>query len=169
MEIFIDIPGYEGAYQASSLGNIKSVSRYVSGKGGGQYLISEKMLKPTPCDKHGHVNVGLWSGGKRINRKVHALVALAFLGPRPENALIRHLDGNPLNNAVENLSYGSRYENVMDVYRIGKAWKKLTTDDVLSIRALLEKGLKQQEIAYRFNVSPAMISAIHKGKAYAWL
>lgn len=169
MEIWKDIPGYEGAYQASSLGNIKSVSRYVSGKGGGQYLLPERILKPTPCDKHGHVNVGLWSGGNRINRKVHALVALAFLGTRPEGALIRHLDGNPLNNTVENLAYGSRSENMRDVYRIGNALKKLTADDVLKIRALLEKGHKQQDIAYCFNVSPAMISAIHRGRAYVWL
>ena len=167
MEIWKDIPGYEGAYQASSLGNIKSVSRYVRCRGNGLRLLPERILKPGRYCKSGHVSVVLGKGAN--GSPVHALVALTFLGSRPDNADIRHLDGNPLNNALENLSYGSRRENILDTYNNGGSWRKLTTDDVIAIREMLEAGAKGREISKVFRVTESTVSAIKHRRLYAWL
>ena len=66
-------------------------------------------------DASGYYRMGLRSpSGGRVNKRVHALVAEAFIGPRPEGAVTRHLDGDPLNNAPGNLTYGTQSQNVRD-------------------------------------------------------
>jgi len=166
-EIWKDIPGYEGAYQASSLGRIRSLDRYVNCRSGYKRLARGRILRPGQYCKSGHVSVVLkrGTGGK----PVHQLVALAFIGPRPEGADIRHLDGDPKNNAVSNLVYGSRTENILDVYRIGKVWRKLSTSDVLEIRELLKDDVRVKDIAGRYGVSPSAIHWIKTGGHFSWL
>jgi hypothetical protein len=63
--------------------------------------------------------VTLCSNGRQESWFVHQLVAAAFLGPRPDGLEVRHLDGDPLNNAVSNLAYGTRLENIQDKKRHG--------------------------------------------------
>lgn len=94
------IPGFP-QYSATTDGRIWS------SKGGGRYL------RPA-IDRNGYLRVSPCLNGKAYSRPVHALVALAFLGPRPDGEEIRHLDGDPSNNCVENLRYGTHAENVRD-------------------------------------------------------
>ena len=102
MEIWRNIPGYEGLYQASSLGNIKSLYRFVKCVHGGRRSVPERILKPGRFCKAGHVSVTL---GKGTNGKpVHQLIALTFIGPRPKGADTRHLNGDPTNNRLDNLA-----------------------------------------------------------------
>lgn len=82
---------------------------------------------------------------------------------------ILHADGNPANNKLENLRYGTRSENILDVFRIGKAWRKLTIPDVLKIKRKLKNGSTGTELAKEFNVSQSEISAIKNGVHYSWL
>lgn len=108
--------------------------------------------------------------GKGANGSpVHALIAATFIGPRPENADIRHLDGNPLNNVVENLAYGSRRENILDTYNNGGSWRKLTIDDVIAVRKMLRVGIKGREISKVFGLAESTVSAIKHRRIYAWL
>lgn len=77
--------------------------------------------KPT-LGARGYLRVRISPGHqqKRVERKVHQLVALAFIGPRPEGCtLVRHLNGNPLDNRVENLAWGTARDNVLDAIRHG--------------------------------------------------
>jgi hypothetical protein len=98
------VPGFHD-YQVSSLGQVASIKR-----GGRQILAGGKT-------DTGYRNVLLYSHGQRFGRRVHALVALVFHGPRPEGLEIRHLDGDQLNNAAANLAYGTREENLEDQRR----------------------------------------------------
>ena len=72
-----------------------------------------------PLGKRGYLTVELWRDGKSKTVGVHQLVALAFLGPRPEKQEVRHLDGNPLNNHLTNLAHGTRRQQRLDDVRNG--------------------------------------------------
>lgn len=114
-----DIPGYEGKYQASNLGRIRSLDRRVPCCHGATRLVQGRVLKPAGSKRDPHLYVVLGHGAS--GSLVHKLVALTFLGPRPAGYDVRHLDGNPLNNRADNLAYGTRTENILDVYRLGRS------------------------------------------------
>ena len=101
MEIFKDIQGYENLYKVSNYGNIKSLFR-----GEDRAIILKTSIV---C---GYVSFGLWRGGKGKMVKVHRMVAMAFI-PNPRNLPeVNHIDGNKLNNRVENLEWCSQRENI---------------------------------------------------------
>ena len=101
---------------------------------------------------------------------VHKLVALTFLGPCPEGKEVLHNDGDPKNNRLDNLRYGTRTENILDVFKLGRAWRKLTTQDVYEIRKQRKLGIHVKEIAQNFNVAEGTIYGILSGKkAFKWL
>lgn len=166
-EIWKDIPGYEGRYQASNQGRIKSLERKVPSKDGYR-TVKEKILKQHIRDKGGHLGCSLGKGSN--NMGVHRAVALAFIG-LPPNGLkeVLHINGVPSDNRPENLRYGTQHENILDVYYQGKSWRKLLIDDVQAIRFGIYSGHTYNELAAEFNVSPATIYDIEKGRRYAWL
>lgn len=168
-EIWRDIPGYEGRYQASDHGRIRSLDQLVRcGNGGkGTRLCKGRVLRPAGQQSDPHLRVTL--GNKAPSALVHVLVALTFIGPRPEGCDVRHLDGDPQNNRADNLAYGTRRENILDVYRTGRPWRKLTTDQVLDIRNRLAAGEKGRVLAHEYGVKEACISAIKTGRTYSWL
>lgn len=163
-----DIPGYEGRYQASNLGRIRSLDRRVPCAHGATRLMRGRVLKPAGSKYNRHLMVVLGHG--KNGSPVHQLVAHAFLGPRPEGQEVRHLDGNPLNNNVDNLAYGTRTENILDVMRIGGSWHgSVTVDQAKDIRKKLENGQTAASIARELNVSPASVYKIKEGRSFKWL
>ena len=166
-----NIPGYEGKYQASSLGRIKSLRRMVRGRtpSGTPFLrsVPERILKPGVYCKAGHLSVVLGHGEK--GRPVHQLVALTFLGKYPPGMEVLHVNGDPTDNRAENLRYGTRTQNILDMYYQGGIWRKLSTTDVQSIRRMLDEGIKGRDIAKKFSVSENTISSIKRGKTFSWL
>lgn len=164
--IWKDIPGYEGRYQASTDGQIRSVDRRVRLVVHGTEttrLVHGRVLKPGAYTKSGHVSVVLGRGAN--GSPVHQLIALTFLGPKPAGCEVCHNDGNPTNNAVSNLRYDTRSENNRDITRQGK--RKLSLDDVQQIRKMLRERVPGNQIARAFKVSDSLISAIKTGKEYA--
>ena len=108
MEIWKDIKGYEGKYQVSNLGSVKSVERISTT---GQRL-HEKIMK-TCQDKGGYKFIGLWNDGKKKNFKVHRLVIEAFNPVEGMNNLdCNHKDEDKTNNRLENLEWLTRKENL---------------------------------------------------------
>ncbi len=166
-ELWRDIPGYEGKYQASNLGHIRSLDRRVPCVHGATRSVRGRILKPAASKYVPHLSVVLGHGA--AGSPVHVLVALTFIGPRPDGQDVRHLDGNPTNNRADNLAYGTRTENILDVYRIGKAWRTLTTEDVHDIRHRLDRGERGADIARAYGVSQSCISAIKVRRNYSWL
>lgn len=106
------VVGHEGLYEVSSTGQVRSVPR--RGTRG-------KILKPQVRKQRdaGHLLLKVYRNGVQKTVTVHQLVAAAFLGPCPDGMQVRHLDGDPSNNAVSNLAYGTSSENRLDSVRHG--------------------------------------------------
>lgn len=116
MEEWRDIPGWEGIYQVSNQGRIRSLG--VGNRKG-------KILKPAPYGRdRRHLGVSLWRNNKGKTMKVHRLVASAFIGPCPDGAEVCHNDGDGFNNRLSNLRYDSQSENVRDRIRHGTHHQK---------------------------------------------
>lgn len=114
------IPGYEGLYEVSSNGAIRSVDRVVTSKAGVDRPVRGVPLKLTRNPAHGYLACTLSRDGRQKYAKVHVIVACAFLGERPNGALVRHLDGDQLNNTPGNLTYGTTTENNRDTVTHGR-------------------------------------------------
>lgn len=121
-----------------------------------------KVLRPASTKRDPHLYVVLGHG--KHGSTVHGLVALTFLGPPGKGDDVRHLDGNAQNNRVENLAYGPRTENILDVFRVKKAWKKLTLDDMREIKRRLASGETGASLSKAFSVSQTTISRIKLGR-----
>lgn len=121
--MWLPIRGYEGVYEVSNLGNVRSLDRYCNGRWpGSTRFYPGRKLNPTPLRYTrgpDYLVVTLRYNGSRDYKKVHHLVAEAFLGPRPEGLLIRHLNGDGGDNRAENLAYGTHAENAADAIRHG--------------------------------------------------
>lgn len=128
-----DIPGYEGLYQASTLGRIKSLGRVTweqryDGTHRRWHSFPEKILIPK-VDTNNYLSVGLYSIDKsRKKYRVHRLVAITFLSNENNLPHINHKDENPHNNNVNNLEwcnakYNLNYGNRMEKYRKSRGTK----------------------------------------------
>lgn len=114
-EIWKDIPNYEGLYQVSDFGVVKSLKRYVKGKVGNR-LQKEKILSKRLVGNIGnqYYAVTLYNNKDKKQIKVSVLVAMAFLNHTPNGYIgftVDHIDNNPLNNNVDNLQVITKREN----------------------------------------------------------
>lgn len=120
-EVWKDIKGYEGLYQVSNLGRVKSLPKYYKNN----YLSQEKILKPHKR-KDGYLIVDLYKNRIRKPFRVHKLVMINFIG-ESEKLDINHIDGNKENNNINNLEYCTRKENMIHAVKLGlsKGCKKV--------------------------------------------
>ena len=170
-EYWKPVPGYEGKYEASTLGRVKSLSRRVNSVSGGR-TIRERILKPV-WDRDYYI-VGLGRGNE--NRwHLHALIALTFLGPRPDGCVVRHGTAGPSVNSLDNLSYGTYRDNEADKLRDGTAMlgekhhaSVFTDSQVREIRQRYKRG-NGKALAVEFGVHQSCISAIITRKTWAHL
>lgn len=170
-EIWKDIPDYEGFYQVSNFGRVRSVSRDVYCRKGGKRSHKGKILKPRLRNSYLAVNIHVL--GASIHQNIHVFVAQAFIEERPEKHQVNHIDGNKLNNHVDNLEYCSPSENSKHANAIGLCGRgenrhnaKLKNSEVIKIREMVKGGISDIEISKLFNVSPACIWNIKKGRSY---
>lgn len=134
MEIWKDIKGYED-YEVSNLGRVKSLARIITTVKGSR-THKEKILKPASTGNKNlnnkHLAVCLTKNGKAKTKKVHQLVAIAFLNHKPNGhkLVVDHIDNNPLNNKLGNLQIITNRENTSKDKKngtseyIGVSWNK---------------------------------------------
>lgn len=176
-EIWKDIPDFEGLYQVSNLGNVKTLERTTKNKQG-TCLRKEKLLNLNISNR-GYVNVKLYNTSKNIKKTifVHKLVGLCFLNNANQYKEINHIDGNKLNNNINNLEWCSRSHNVKEAYRLnlrkettykgeGNITSKLKDVDVLKIRDLYNKGISMIKISEMYKVVPGTIGFIVKNQTW---
>lgn len=123
MEIWKDIEGYEGDYQASSEGRIKSLSRFYYEKGGIKQPIPEAILKQT-LNKKGYMYITLRKDCLPKTFRVHRLVAAAFIQNIDAKPQVNHKNGIKSDNRVENLEWCNNSENQIHSIRTGLRTKR---------------------------------------------
>lgn len=148
------INGTKTSYMVSRYGDVMNMS-------------TGRTLKGCP-DRRGYIIVSIWVGRKMYSRKVHRLVAEAFI-PNPENKpTVNHKDGNKRNNRVENLEWATHQENIDHAIQTGlrdingmKAPSNVYTDEqVHQVCKMLESGMGGREIAYKLGVSQMLPNRI---------
>jgi len=135
MEIWKDVKGYEGLYQVSNLGNVKSLDRYVNGNWGDIKLRKGKMLSKH-INNSGYYTVTLSSNGKQNLFLVHQLMAISFLNhtPNGKKIVVDHIDNDKKNNHLSNLQVITARKNLSKdtrktssvftgVFKKGKKWQ----------------------------------------------
>jgi hypothetical protein len=131
-----------------------------------------------PCvDKNGYRRVSIWEPPDRLHLGLHVLVCKAFNGPPPfSGALVRHLDGDPLNNVASNLAWGTHRENAADARAHGTIARgrrnghcRLTEEDVRGIRRALRSGSTQAAVGRPYGVNQSTVSKIARGERWGWL
>jgi hypothetical protein len=162
-ERWLPIPGHEG-YEVSDLGRVRSLDRVLPN---GRHCRG-RMLR---LQKHpwGYLQVGLGSGAK--SQLVHALVMLAFVGPRTAPQ-VRHLDGDETNCTLSNLCYGTQVDNEADKRRHGRTFHprgerngnaRITEVTVLAIRLGRQNGKTRKEMAAEHDLSTETVKSILSG------
>jgi hypothetical protein len=118
-EIWKPVKGYEGLYEVSNLGRVKSLERPIYRKCGRlHYTQKELILSTKRVGSHGYRYLNLCNRVQKAYT-VHRLMMEAFI-PNPENKKdINHIDGNKLNNVLSNLEWATRSENMVHMYKTG--------------------------------------------------
>lgn len=112
VEIWKDIKGYEGYYQISNLGNVKSLRDFKNKK----IICREKILK-NHINKNGYVYIGLCKDKNHKTHRVHRLVAQTFIDNPDNLPQVNHIDGDKSNNCVDNLEWCTRSQNQIHAYK----------------------------------------------------
>jgi hypothetical protein len=177
-------PGFPG-YRVGSDGSIWTAWRKVSlgGRRGTKQVIGDTWrLISLYVGRCAYPTASLrFLGGRgknpvRLRVRVHTLVLTAFVGPRQDGMEACHNDGNPLNNRLVNLRWGTRADNMRDMIAHDRSVRgekcyqsKLTATDVRNIRLLLASGVAHPEIARRFNITKGCVSDIKTRRCWSWL
>ena len=157
-ELWLPIKGYEGLYEVSNTGYVRSIRR------------NNKLLKYNSTS-YGYKRVGLYKDGKQKFHTIHRLVAETFI---PNDNLlpeVNHIDGDKFNNTVENLEWCTQSYNIQHAYNMGLTTNfgekhkdnKLTRLDVIWIREHYKKNSREfgsGAIARKFNVSDTLVRDI---------
>lgn len=177
MEKWLPVVGYEGAYEVSNLGGVRSLDRTVWQPNRGKNIrLKGRVLKPA-LNNHGYPFVQLCSGSRDAQKQayVHHLVAAAFIGPRPVGHEVCHRDNDPGNPAEINLRYDTHQGNHLDRIEHGTHTRgednggaKLTAAKVLEIRSKMG-STSYNQIAKLFGVSAALVGMIDRRERWAWL
>lgn len=113
-ENYLEVPGYEELYEIDHFGNVRSLDKKVKNKNGYR-IIKGKMLKPK-LDNHGYLKIGLVKDNQQKFYLIHRLVAITYLSNPNNYPVVNHIDGNPLNNYVENLEWCTYSYNIQHAY-----------------------------------------------------
>lgn len=161
-ETWRSVPGHSG-YEVSDRGSVRSYRNRQ-----GHPIETPRVLSPGAVRGYQQIKLG-----RSRQTKVHILVLEAFVGPRPEGMVCRHLDGNGMNNQLSNLRWGTPEENYADRHlhgthntgsRNGRA--TVSEADVVAIRKRIAAGEKHAAIAQDFGVTRGVVAHISAGRTW---
>ncbi len=167
-----DILGYEGCYQISDDGKVKSLPKTRKLNHGGIQHVPERILKPY-LGRDGYPYINLCRNYVIKHGKIHRLVALAFITNPEGKPHVNHKDGNKLNNSYKNLEWVTRKENAEHAVRTGLAvmgsrshLSKITEGDIPIILGRIKNGETMSLIGKDYGVSGSNISHIKIGDSW---
>lgn len=168
MENWMYIVGYEGLYQVSTLGRVRSLDRVIT-RGGlrsGDLPLKGKIKEQT-SNKDGYKKVTLCARGLGETKLVHRIVAEAFLPNKYNLPLVLHRDDVPYNNRVDNLKWGTQQDNMDDMVSKGRQIRgedhpgtSVTDLDVLFIRYWCNTGYGDRAVSEVFNIGRKAVNRI---------
>jgi hypothetical protein len=165
-EVRLQVPGYPG-YEVADDGSVWTSKLGAKAHGGWRQLAASAGVNGYPRVTLSHLNV-------QKDWHVHELVMLAFVGPRPARSVIRHLNGDPSDNRLVNLSYGSYAENEADKDRHGRRVKgsavhgaKLTESSVVVLRNRFAQGASYPELIGAFGLNHSAIHRALHGRTFS--
>lgn len=174
MIIWKDVVGYEGYYEVSNTGLVRSVDRCVNSRWGSPKKLKGKLMKPY-TNRYGYKMIVLTRLGKKRHQSIHQLVGKAFIENPESLETINHKDGNKLNNFVDNLEWSSFCDNHKHAISIGlidskgerNPKSKLTKTEVAEILYIHKtEGVLQKDLAKMFCVHVSTIQRILSGKSW---
>lgn len=157
IEAWKPVVGYEGLYEVSDMGHVKS-------------SLTGRMLKQ--CNhSHGYLQLSIRKNGKQKTYRTHTLVLTAFV-TKPDGHIVNHKDGNKKNNNLSNLewvTYGGNLKHAMDsglqiLHGEYNAAHKLTAEDVKEIRASV--GVTREFLAEKYGVCSSTLGRAMSGKTW---
>ena len=174
MELWEDVVGWEGLYEVSNLGRVKSLSRVVK-RGEGELRVKEKIRVLVPNTK-GYLQVKLCNQKIKKYKIVHRLVGECFVENPSEKPCINHKNGIKTDNRAVNLEWCTYRENNLHAIKSGligdrtgtnNSNSKLSEDDVKEIKGHLANGKKLTELAEIYNVTFGLIGHIKSGRIWS--
>lgn len=173
IEMWKLIPGYEGYYEASNWGNIRSLDRVIKCRNNYDRNHQGKILKQV-VSSSGYQMVALSKLGRVERYNVSRLLLLAFVGSCPKGMEGCHNDGGKLNNRLTNLRWDTRKNNNADKVKHGTylsgeklSWTKLIRFDVRNIRnEYANGGVTQRELGIKFGVDETTIGRIIRNETW---
>lgn len=181
MEIWKSIPGFEGYYEASNFGRIRSLDRYVQLEGQyGRYTRFKpgKIMTPKFDGRGMYLQVVLSKNGNHRKHLVHRLIAFTFIENPYNLPEVNHIDEDKTNNCVSNLEwcdhkYNNNYGSKATASRGQKnSQNKFSEDVIKEIRRIHKPGDPEfgtMGLSKKFGISPPHVSAIIHGKRWGWL
>lgn len=170
--IWKDIPGFDGFYQVSNTGLVRSTGGWCG------TAKRRPALRSISLTRDGYEKVRLNCGGVDVTRRIHRLVAEAFI-PNPDNKpTVNHIDGNKRNNNVSNLEWANRHEQLCHAYNhnlkspeagVKNANAKLSAEQVREIRRDYVRQSKEYgtvALSKKYGVTNRVIGLIVRGLAY---
>lgn len=181
-EVWMPIPGYEGSYEASSLGRIRSLTRFVnhapsSTSRGFKRVYVGRILSQYKT-RNGYIAVRLSNGKSAKTVHVHRLICQAFLPMKAGLTVVNHKDGDKTNNRLDNLEWCTPSRNMQHaidnglkpVLRGSEVGGSVLNDScVFKIRYMLECGETQRSIAEKFGIGQKTVSSLRSGKTWGHL
>jgi len=180
-EVWKAVPKYDGYYEVSDQGRVRSVHRRVrraDAKGGGTQLCRGRILVPRKgLSRYARASVQLAKHGVSKSYLIHRLVMQAFVGPVPTGCEVNHRNGDSSDNSLGNLEYCTHRENAIHAFRMNLISppryrghlhpnSRLCEADVRRIRRLLAAGSRLVALSREYGVSTSLIWRIKNRKVW---